>query len=144
MHPLVSLQCHAWVTSIYPEFSKSIYPWIHNYMALSAWGRKYIYWLIPNEGITTQNLSQKWSDEQGALPWRSRENIYAMWYELQSVPCLQSTGFPLYAIIKQIYYTVDNALSHLICALLIFRLRKLGKLALNCSMQSSSAFHSHG
>lgn len=47
------------------------------------------------------------------------------------------TGFSLYATIKQIYYTADNALLHFICALLIFRLRKLGKLTLNCSVQSS-------
>ena len=108
------------------------FPFIHKLLTVkffSAWRLRYVYWLISNKSTTKQTWSQKWLDELGTLPWRSLENINAMWFALQLLP--SSTGFSLYAIIKKIYYKYDYydyAVLYLICALLIFRLRKFGKL----------------
>ena len=87
-------------------FSKSIYPWIHSFMALSAWGVKYIHRLTPNESITKQKSEPEmvgWAvditaETMGGI-FMQRDSSYSRF------PADSRQDSSLYAVIKQIYYT---------------------------------------
>lgn len=68
--------------SLSDRYSKSIYPWIHSFIALSAWGVKCIHWLTPDESTTKQK------SEPEKVGWAEYITVETMGEYLCSVICV--------------------------------------------------------
>lgn len=131
----MSLQCYGCITATYLQLSKSIYPWLCHYTAS----------LCLFESANTARAEARCAQIVSGAGWLSRVHCHGdRWSHIYAARFQAAFGFPtgfrLYRHCSAVArYTADSALLHLICALLIFRMRRPGKLtqkllrALPCS-----------
>lgn len=120
----MSLQCYGCIAGIYLQLSKSIYSWICRSTA-SLW---------PFKSANTARAEARRNKIMAGAGWVSLVHCHGdRWSHIYAPPFQAAFGFPtgfrLYRHHRAATHsTADGALLHLICALLIFCMRRPGKL----------------